>query len=181
MNRTPLRTVRTAPERSCARTPVLWAALLGVAVAFSALAARAQTFSAPLNISNDGAGNAPQLLVDSSGNIDIAYAERAGTSTAGGVRFVRSSDRGKQFSKPVDIAQSDASYFSMALELDCTIDVAYFQSGDVFFSRSSDCGKSFTPTNVTKSNGALGPVQSIRTVVNQGAEQIAWVGSDLKL
>ena len=181
MNRTPLRAARAVPERSCAQTLVLWAALVGMAVAFSALAARAQTFSSPLNISNDGAGNAPQLLVDSSGNIDIAYAERTGTSTAGGVRFVRSSDRGKRFSKPVDIAQSDASYFTMALELDCTIDVAYFQSGDVFFSRSSNCGKSFTPTNVTKSNGTLGPIQSIRTVVNQGAAQIAWVGSDLKL
>lgn len=179
MNRTPLHAVRAVTERNYART--LLATLLSVAWAISALAARGQTFSTPLNISSDGAGSAPQLLVDSSGNIDIAYAVRAATNTAGGIRFVRSSDAGRTFSKPVDIAVSDASYFSMALESGCVIDVTYFQSGDVFVSQSSDCGKTFAPTNVTKSNGTLGPVQSIQMTANHGVAQIAWVGSDLKL
>jgi hypothetical protein len=179
MNRTPLRAVREVTERNYART--LLATLLSVAWAFSALAARGQTFTTPVNISSDGAGSASQLVVDSSGNIDIAYAVRAATNTAGGIRFVRSSDGGRTFSKPVDIALSDASYFSMALESGCVIDVTYFQSGDVFVSQSSDCGKTFAPTNVTKSNGTLGPVQSIQMTANHGVAQIAWVGSDLKL
>lgn len=181
MNRTPLRAAwAVAPRKFVPRPPRCIATLLGVAVAFCVPAARAQTFTIPANVSSDGAGNAPQMLVDSSGNIDVAYAARTGTNTVGGVRFARSSDGGKTFSKPVDIALSDASDFSMALESDCTIDIAYFQSGDVFFTQSSDCGKTFTPANVTNSNGP--PAGSaIEMVVDRGAAQIAWVGGDRKL
>jgi len=57
MNRTPLRAAQAVPERSCARTPVLWAALLGVAVAFSALAARAQTRASPSPVSGGSVVN----------------------------------------------------------------------------------------------------------------------------
>jgi len=51
----------------------------------------------------------------------------------------------------------------------------------VFFSQSADCGKSFTPTNVTNSNGTLGDIQSIQMAVTEGSAEIAWAGTDLKL
>ena len=163
----------------CAGRAPFCAALL--TLAFAVTATGAQTFTTPVNVSNDGFGNTPQVLVDSRGNVDIAYAERTAGSTAGGVRFVRSSDGGNTFSIPVVIAPSDASHFSMALESECIIDVAYFQSGDVFFGQSSDCGKTFAPTNITQSNGTVGGIQSIQMAVNDGTAQIAWVGDDLNL
>jgi hypothetical protein len=165
----------------CVCAHLIWAEVLAIALMLCAAAAHAQSFSTPANLSNDGQGTLPQITADASGNIDIAYADRTGTNTVGGVRLVRSSDGGKTFSKPVDIASSNASYFSMALESDCTIDIAYFQSGDIFFSQSNDCGKTFTPTNVTNSNGAVGAIQSIQMAAKLGAPQIAWVGSDLKV
>ena len=152
-----------------------------LAAGFSVGAARAQTFTSPMDISNDGSGRAPQLLVDSAGNIDVAYAERTGSATLGGIRFTRSSDGGKTFSQPVEIASNDASDFSMAVEGDCIIDLAYLQSGDVFFSQSTDCGKTFAPTNITQSNGTTGALERIQMSVNDGTAQVAWVADDLKL
>ena len=159
---------------------VLFSAAL-LTAGFFVSAAGAQTFTTPMNISNDGFANAPQVLVDSHGNVDVAYTERTAGSAFGDVRFARSNDGGKTFSKPMEIAPSDASYFSMALESDCAIDVAYFQSGDVFFSQSTDCGKTFTATNVTQSNGTMSAIQSIQIADNHGTAQVAWVGDDLKL
>jgi hypothetical protein len=179
MNPMSLCAARPFVERTCARMVLFCATLLTVGV--SADAARAQTFATPINISHDGFANAPQVLVDSHGNVDIAYAETTASSMVGSVRFVGSDDGGKTFSKPVDIASNGASSFSMALEGECTIDVAYFQKGDVFLSQSRDCGKTFAPTNVTQSNGTTPPIQSIQMAVNAGTAQVAWVGNDLKL
>jgi hypothetical protein len=182
MNRMPLRAAEAVRRGRCAWARVVSRAVLAIgALAFFLPAAQAQSFTTPVNLSNDGQGTVPQILADPAGNIDVAYADRAGTSTTSGIRFVRSSDGGKTFSKPVDIASGNASYFSMALESACTIDVAYFQSGDVFFSQSSDCGKNFRATNVTNSSGTLGAIQNIQMTVKQPAVQIAWVGNDLKL
>jgi hypothetical protein len=173
--------LRAGTRLKCVLARAIWAEVLAMAFMLCAAAAHAQSFSTPANLSNDGQGTLPQITADTGGNIDIAYADRTGTNTVGGVRFVRSSDGGKTFSKPVDVASSDASYFSMALESACTIDIAYFQSGDIFFSQSNDCGKTFTPTNVTNSNGTVGSIQSIQLAAKQGAPQIAWAGSDLKI
>jgi len=174
--------LRAGTRLKCVLARAIWAEVLAIALMLcAAAAAHAQSFSAPANLSNDGQGTLPQITADTSGNIDIAYADRTGTNTVGGVRFVRSSDGGKTFSKPVDVASGNASYFSLALESACTIDIAYFQSGDIFFSQSNDCGKTFTPTNVTNGSGAVVAIQSIQMAARQGAPQIAWVGSDLKI
>jgi hypothetical protein len=179
MSPVPLRAARPVARRDYVRITLLCAVLL--APGLLADAARAQTFSTPVNVSNDGLGNAAEVLVDSHGNVDIAYAGRTGSSTAGVVRFVRSSDGGNTFSTPVEIAPNGSGDFSMALESDCGIDVAYFQGGDVFFSQSTDCGKTFAPTNITQSNGTMGALQGIQISVNDGTAQVAWVGDDLKL
>lgn len=149
MDRTLLRAARAVRGREPARARMCWAAVLvTAALAFCAAPTRAQGFTTPVNVSRDGTGNTPQVLVDSAGNIDIAYAEQTGTNLVGGIKFVRSTDRGKTFSKPVVIGLSNASHFGMALESDCTIDIAYFQSSDVFFSQSSDCGRALDRKSV---------------------------------
>src|SRR5690348_17887459 len=105
MSPVPLRAARPGARRDYVRRTLLCAVLL--APGLLADAARAQTFSTPVNVSNDGLGNAAEVLVDSHGNVDIAYAGRTGSSTAGVVRFVRSSDGGNTFSTPVEIAPNE--------------------------------------------------------------------------
>ena len=142
------------------------------------------TFNTPVNVSNDGSGNFPQIIVDSSGNIDIAYADANPTGNCkpatptlcqwtGALKFVRSTDGGKTFSAPVTLASTGAGPFRMALETDCTIDLVYFANGDVFFAQSTDCGKSFAPVNITNT-GNMSPGVAMQMVVNQGVASIGW-------
>src|SRR5690242_3148931 len=137
MNRIPRRMARVVSCWKCVWRRVVSSALPVITAVAFVTAARAQSFSTPLNLSNDGHGTIPQIVADSGGNIDIAYGEGTGTDTVGGVRFVQSIDGGRTFSKPVDVATGNASHFSLALESACTVDIAYFQSGDVFFSQSA--------------------------------------------
>jgi len=111
--------------------------LLGVVPAKSPLrAASSISVTTPGNISKDGTGNFPQIIVDSSGNIDVAFADASSSGPCtpgrctwtGGLKFVRSTDGGKTFSAPVVLESSGAGPLRMALESDCTIDIAYLPS-----------------------------------------------------
>src|SRR5580704_10051609 len=73
------------------------------------------SFTQPVNVSSDGLGSVPQIVVDSSDDIDIAYADLASTPycspsphvcvwTGAALKFRRSSDGGKTFSSPVLLA-----------------------------------------------------------------------------
>src|ERR1700730_9120614 len=90
MNRMPLRTAREVIRRRDARARALWIAILTTAVlAFSVDAARAQSFTPPVNVSSDGAANFPQVIADSDGNLDIAYVDLVSGEPTNGVWFVR--------------------------------------------------------------------------------------------
>lgn len=140
------------------------------------------TFTTPVNVSNDGLGTVPQIVVDSSGNIDIAFADAKSITQCvlalpcpwtGSLKFIRSTDGGKTFSPAVVLAPSGAGPFRMVLESDCTIDIAYFANSDVFFAQSADCGKTFAPANVTQT-GNMSSGTAMQMVLNQGVVQIAW-------
>src|SRR5580704_19121749 len=158
MNRMPLLTAREVIRRKHARTRALLIGLLAaVAFAFSGAAAAAQSFTPPANVSSDGAGNFPQVIADSDGNVNIAYVDFVSGEPTNGVRFVRGSFSNGTFhpaSSPVRVSKNAGGSFSMALESSCVIDIAYMDQaspfssqGDIFFAQSSDCGASFTSLN----------------------------------
>jgi hypothetical protein len=66
----------------------------------------------------------------------------------------------------------------MALESDCTIDLAFanafgVESNNILFSRSTDCGKTFQTTNVTN-NPVGSAVSSPQLAVQNGVAEIVW-------
>ena len=160
----------------------LWAAmLLCGAICFFALPARAQTFTAPANISGDATGFSPQAIADSTGTLDIAYLDTGSNPSSNSLWLVRGAFRGGVFhalSAPVQVAARAGSSFSMALESDCTIDLAFsngfgVESSDIFFAQSSDCGKTFQTTNVT-SNPAGSIVGNPQLAIQKGVAEIVW-------
>jgi hypothetical protein len=169
---------RTPPGSAIVAAAVLL--ILAFCAASPLRAAGNVSFTAPVNVSSDGLGTVPQILLDSSGNIDIAYGDVNSLqcpswvpcSWTGTIKFSRSTDGGRTFSSPLVIAQN-AGPMRMALESDCIIDISYFASGDVFFAQSTDCGKSFTAVNVTKT-GTISFGAAIQLVVNSGVAEIAW-------
>lgn len=183
-----LRTAWEVIRRSYAGARVLWIVLLpAVAFYFCGAAAKAQSFTPPLNVSSDGAGNFPQVTADSDGNVDIAYVDFVSGEPTNGVWFVRGSFSSGTFrptSSPVRVSKNAGGSFSMALESSCVIDIAYldqtspFRSqGDIFFAQSSDCGASFTSVNITNSALTYYSHRGPRLVVNKGIAQVVWTAT----
>lgn len=178
MKRTPLRTAREVIGRKRARA--LWILrLAAVAFACSGVAATAQSFTPPVNISSDGAGNFPQVIADSDGNVDIAYVDFVSGEPTNGVWFVRGSFGGGTFrptSSPVRVSKNAGGSFSMTLESSCVIDIAYLDQasqfsssqGDIFFAQSTDCGASFISVNITNSALTYYSHRGPQLVVNDG-------------
>ena len=188
MNRMSLCTVREVIRRKNARARALWIALLAaVAFAFSGAAAAAQSFTPPVNVSGDGAGNFPQILADSDGNVDIAYVDFVSGGPTNGVWFVRGSFSSGTFrptSSPVRVSKNAGGSFSMALESSCVIDIAYMDrtsqfssQGDIFFAQSSDCGASFNSINITNSALTYYSHRGPQLVVNNGIAQVVWTST----
>jgi hypothetical protein len=165
-----------------------WIVLLaGVAFAFSSAAAAAQSFTSPANVSSDGAGNFPQVIADSDGNVNIAYLDFVSEEPTNGVWFVRGSFSSGTFhpaSSPVRVSKNAGGSFSMAVESSCVVDIAYmdrvspFSSlGDIFFAQSSDCGASFTSINITNSALTYYSHRGPQLVVNNGIAQVLWTST----
>jgi len=186
MNRPPPRTAHEVIRRNCAWA--LWIAILTTAVlAYSGEAARAQSFTPPVNISSDGAGNFPQVIADSDGNVNIAYVDFVSGEPTDGVWFVRgtfSSGTFRPTSSPVRVSKNAGGSFSMALESSCVIDIAYMDQsspfssqGDIFFAQSSDCGASFISINITNSALTYYSHRGPQLVVNNGIAQVVWTST----
>jgi len=188
MNRTPLRTAREVIRRKHAggraRSIVLLAA---VAFAFSGEAAAAQSFNPPVNVSSDGAGNFPQVIADSDGNLNIAYLDFVSGEPTNGVWFVRGSFSSGTFrptSSPVRVSKNAGGSFSMAVESNCVVDIAYMDQaspfssqGDIFFAQSSDCGASFNSINITNSALTYYSHRGPQLVINNGIAQVVWTST----
>ena len=125
------------------------------------------TFSAPQNISNNpGGASGPQIAVDSNGNIDVVW---FGNSPNADIFFSRSTDGGGSFSAPQNISNNagNSNVPLMAVDSAGNINVIWADKTpgniDVFFSRSTDGGTTFSaPQNLTPTNSgplASNPVQ----------------------
>lgn len=151
------------------------------AMSFAGLPARAQTFTPPANIAGDATAFSPQVVVDSTGNLDIAYLDTGSAVSSNSLWFVRGTMSAGLFhplAPAVQAGVTAGNSFRMALESDCTIDLAFanafgVESNDILFARSTDCGKTFQTTNVTN-NPVVSDVSNPQLAVQQGVAEIVW-------
>ena len=147
------------------------------------------TFSAPLRISGTPTNGNPQLVVDSGGNINVAWTVTTSNNFAKWyVEFARSSDGGNTFSPAKGItAQGDGGpQWFMAVDTGGNINVlwrTFTFSGvtppDIFLSRSSDGGATFSQTDISNAQGFLnGPnnPQVPIAIDSAGNINVVWAG-----
>ena len=151
------------------------------AMGFLGLPARAQTFTPPANIAGDATAFSPQVIVDSTGNLDIAYLDTGSAVSSNALWFVRGTMSAGVFhplAPAVQAGVTAGNSFRMALESDCTIDLAFanafgVESNNILLARSTDCGKTFQTTNVT--NDPVGSaVGNPQLAVQNGVAEIVW-------
>jgi hypothetical protein len=151
-------------------------ALLILAFALSPFLAQAQ---APKDISNDsGDSQAPQIALDSRGNINVVWMD----NTPGNydIFFARSTDRGSTFSTPKNISNTPgySEIPEIAVDSSGNINVVWWDNTpgyvDIFFSRSTDGGSTFSaPMNI--SNGmTLNSVSAQLAVDSTGNINVVW-------
>ena len=148
---------------------------------FAGLPARAQTFTPPANIAGDTTAFSPQVIVDSTGNLDIAYLDTGSAVSSNALWFVRGTMSAGVFHPLAPAVQAGVTVgnsFRMALESDCTIDLAFanafgVESNDILFARSTDCGNTFQTTNVTN-NPVGSAVSNPQLAVQKGVAEIVW-------
>ena len=121
------------------------------------------TFTNPHNISGDaGAATGPQIAVDSGGGVNVVWVDTSlGNSE---IFFSRSTDGGTSFSTPLNISNDtfDSRGPQIAVDANGNINLAWEDNtvgdtvnprNDVFFSRSTDGGASFSaPLAITQSS-----------------------------
>ncbi len=155
--------------------------LLCGAMGFAGLPARAQTFTPPANIAGDATAFSPQVIVDSAGDLDIAYLDTGSAVSSNALWFVRGTMNAGVFhplAPAVQAGVTAGNSFRMALESDCTIDLAFanafgVESNNILFARSTDCGKTFQTTNVTN-NPVGSAVSNPQLAVQNGVAEIVW-------
>lgn len=169
--------VRNVLQHSVRRISVL-----AVVLAASASAAQAQVvFSPAVNVSNSPGGG-PQVAVDSKGNINILW-------VAADVFFSRSTDGGATFSAPQNLSSGIPAFTRLwpeiALDPSGNINVVWtneFQAQpggpltvDVYYSRSSDGGATFSaPLNLSQDGGGAPSVQAPMAVNPSGDIYVVW-------
>jgi hypothetical protein len=132
---------------------------LSLIVVLPASTASAQIFSPPKNVSNTPGGSGEsRVAVDGRGNINVIWND----NTPGNLEifFARSTDLGTTFSAPKNISHNTGASFSpqMAVDSAGNINVVWTDNtpgnDDIFFSRSSDGGTTFsTPLNLSHNGG----------------------------
>lgn len=128
---------------------------------FSRSADNGVTFSTPADIS-DGSGEAqdPQITLDAKGNINVVWEDNTPPSINPDIYFARSGNGGTTFSSPVNVSNDAGISANPFLTVDAAanIDVAWEDNTpgnrDIFFSRSTDSGATFSsPLNLSNDPG----------------------------
>src|SRR5713101_2765779 len=154
--------------------------ILGLAVMCAP--ASSQQFSTPKNVSNNSDFSfTPQLAVDLGGNIYVVWEDD--TNTNSNILFSRSTDGGATFSPPKGVSNSAGFSFNPRVAVDTggTINVVwqdspdFFRTSNVFFSRSSDAGNTFsTPMNLSGTSSSAFYSTPQIAVHNAGNISIVW-------
>lgn len=119
------------------------------------------TFSAPKDISNaSGLAQNPQIALDAKGNINVMWQDNTPPDSNSDIYFARSADGGVTFSNPLNISNTAGFSANPFLTMDAraNINVAWEDNTpgnqDIFFSRSTDSGATFSvPLNLSSDAG----------------------------
>src|SRR5882724_9919625 len=125
-------------------------------------------FSGPKNISNSsGFSSHPVIALDAGGSINVVWADINPADSNTDIYFARSSDGGATFSAAQNVSNNSGFSSNPWLTVDAgaNINVAWEDSTpgnrDIFFSRSTDSGATFsaTPVNLSSAPGLSLAVQ----------------------
>ena len=141
------------------------------------------SFNEPIDISvSPGAGFDPEIAVDSSDAINVAWEDTAPGPSV--IMFSRSTDGGASFSEPKQISSGTGEATEAAIATDSSgrISVVWVDTSagnaEAFYARSTDAGASFsTPINV--SNFTTGNIHKPTVVTFQDTVYVAFQNGDL--
>ena len=145
---------------------VTWESDTGVlGVLFSRSVDGGVTFSAPVMVSTNAGGSmAPQMAVDPAGNVNLVWEDDITSSSD--IAYSRSQDHGQTFSAPKSLSHNVGNSNSAQISVDLTgnVNVAWENDSpgnfDVFFTRSTDGGQTFSPlSNLSHSPGSASSAQ----------------------
>jgi Neuraminidase (sialidase) len=149
---------------------------------FSRSADGGKTWSKPLDISNTpGISSEPDVAITPDGAVHVIWLDTSGGDANADVWYAGSADGGKTWSKPLDISNTPKPSLTPAIAAgpDGSINVAWCDissgeaSPDVYFSRSSDGGKTWsTPLDVSNTPGVSSDVDI--AVDPSGAVYLTW-------
>ena len=165
---------------------------------FSSSSNGGTTFSPPVQVPGAHGGEISMVL-DSTGNIYIAWRAPGSSAGSGGILVSRSSDRGATFSGPVAVTTTFGDSPQLAVDpsgrlevvwlsitgsttiIPCPSDCAPFTTFDytAFFSQSVDRGNSFFPPTAVFTTHGDGPGQGPSAQLAVGSAGVVYVlGSD---
>ncbi len=132
------------------------------------------TFYVPGNISNNaGSSRHPAIAVDSAGNINVVWRDNTD------ILFSHSTDGGSSWSAAVNISNNSGDSYKPAITVDSAgnINVAWHDispgNWDIFFSRSTDSGSSWSAA-VNISNNSGHSLKPAIIVDSAGNINVAW-------
>jgi len=154
--------------------------LVGLASLALAVIVEAQVFTAPQNLSHSCTAENAQIAVDTRGNINVVWNDF--TTGNSYILFSHSTDGGATFTVPKNVSNNAGSsvFPQIAVDSGGNINLAWEDSTpggfDIFFSRSSDGGVTFSaPKNLSN----IGGVGAQIAVDSSGSIDIVWVGSGI--
>ncbi|HXN51496.1 MAG TPA: PKD domain-containing protein [Candidatus Acidoferrum sp.] len=133
-------------------------AFVSLGLALMCATAGAQVYSAPKNVSNNSDYSlTPQVAVDAAGNIYVVWEDDIPNTSNSNIVFSRSTDGGASFSTPPkNLSKGSGFRFDPRIAVDTSgaINVVWVDdtpgNWDIFFSRSTDGGASFSaPQNLS--------------------------------
>ena len=149
-------------------------------ISFSRSQDHGATFSAPKSLShNVGNSNSAMIAVDLSGNINVVWENDSPGNFD--IFYTRSSDGGQNFSALLNLSNSPGTSRAaqVATDLGGNISVIWVDntppssSTDIYFSRSSNAGASFSATQNISSNSGFSTNPSL-AVDSGGNINVAW-------
>jgi flagellar hook assembly protein FlgD len=151
-----------------------------VDVLFFSSASSGSSWSSPLNLSNDGNANFPQIAADSLANLYVVWQDNSTGHTQ--VLFVKSTDAGQTWSAAINVSNDSGNAGLPHLALDSLgdIDVVWqdttgLSETDVFFSTSADGGNTFsTPVDVSNTPNAASQYASVAVNNSTGTVYVMW-------
>ena len=152
-------------------------------VFYSRSADNGTTFSIPKNLSNDlGLSRNPQIAVDSSGSVNVLWADNIPPNFNTDVYFVRSNDGGATFSAVRNLSNNAGFSANPWLTVDAggNVNVTWEDSTpgirDIFFAQSSDGGATFSALQNLSNDSGLSSFTQIAADKNANLN-VVWQDS----